>query len=194
MDNSTPSIFSIGLKYGLISAVIGLVIYFGLYFIDPGMIYTMVWKVMLVGLIIGGVIMFFACKEYREDNNDAISFGTAFKLSLLVYMISAFVNISSGQIMKVIDPDLAEIEKQFSIETSVSMMERFGTPPDVIDEQIDQIEADLENQNPIMNIFWALVSSLVMGSIIALIVAAIAKRKPEIDLFGEAQNHPPQME
>lgn len=182
MENQSPSIFSIGLKYGLISAVVGLVIYFGLYFIDPGMIYSM-WWLMFVGMAITAVIMFLACKEYREENDETLSFGTGFKLSLLVYVISALVGITSGQVMSAIDPDLREIEKQFSIETSVSMMERFGTPPDVIEEQIDEIEAQFEKQNPLMNAFWGLIWSVIFGSIISLIVAAIAKKKARINLI-----------
>lgn len=98
---------------------------------------------------------------------------TSWFLTIVVgLVISTTVNIL---IFNIVDPEAAEILKEMTIESAVSMMENFNAPQ----SEIDKAVADMENDNQFgaVNLLKSLVYQFLFYAVIGLIVAAVMKKK-----------------
>ena len=94
-------------------------------------------------------------------------------------MFTTIVGIAISSILTfilytIIDPDAAEEIKKITIEATISMMEGFNTPPDIIAQQVEELEKT--EQFSIVNSLKSLAFQAVFQAVIGLIVAAVMKK------------------
>ena len=104
-----------------------------------------------------------------------ISFKNAFVSYFLTVLIGLLVStVVSYVIFNIVDPEAAEELKIIIMENTKSFMERMGTPPDAISEQLAKMDAQ---ESSIGTQLLQFAQGLIFFSVIGLIVAAIMKKK-----------------
>jgi ABC-type antimicrobial peptide transport system permease subunit len=99
-----------------------------------------------------------------------IQFNAAFKESVVVTLINSVITaVFSIVYLQFIDPTFMD----FIMQKQVTKMQEMGMAEDQIQKMLDQ---SAKWQSPGMMFFWALLGSVVLGFIIALIMAAIMKK------------------
>ncbi|WP_130736717.1 DUF4199 domain-containing protein [Flavobacterium sp. J27] len=165
-----------GIKFGIISGVIGILSIIIPYVTDLGLLVK--WWYGISILLIYFIVGCFLLINTRKELNDVIAFKDAF----LTYIISALIGIAIGVVFNIIffnyiDTEVAQQVKDLNIENTVAMMKKFGAPTNSIKETVEK----LENYNQfgiaeqLKGIIWSLLGSTFFG----LILAAIFKRKPK---------------
>lgn len=165
-----------GALTGLVSIVIGLVSYLaGLS--DPAKQQgAMGWinQLLSYGIMIGGLVL--AVRKHRDQElGGFITFGRAFGVGFLTMLVLGLITaVWTYLFFNFIATDMLELIKQASIDR---MVEKQGM-------SVDQAEQAMNNpitksmMNPVAFTGFALVGILFIGSIFALIVAAIMRKSP----------------
>jgi divalent metal cation (Fe/Co/Zn/Cd) transporter len=158
------------LLYGTLGYIIGVKMY------TEWWVGIIVWLV-TIGILVAGVIQ--ARKQTSKEN------GFSFKLAFSTFFIAALIAVVAGVLFNillfhVIDPEFAIVVEEATLDVAIGMMEKFGTPQDVIDEEVDKMLD--QNLFSIKNQILGLPKALIFYAIVGLIVAASTKRKP--DLFN----------
>ncbi|GAB3326753.1 DUF4199 domain-containing protein [Hymenobacter humi] len=171
--NSTPvSATSVGLRYGLLTGLISVIISFGLFALS--MEQSPLRYVSFL-VLIGGMVM--AMRHFKENNYGFMSFGQGVGIGTLISaVVGALSAIFTYFYMNIIDPDVVG---RMTEKMRADMEARGG----MSDEQIDQAMA-LSGKfmnGPIM-IAVVLFTSIFFGLLIALVVSAFIKHsKPEFE-------------
>jgi uncharacterized membrane protein SpoIIM required for sporulation len=115
--------------------------------------------------------MVMCIKECRETlYNGFISFGQAFKNLFLMMLVSSVISgIFMFFYVSVINPSLIDYIK----EQQILEMEKKGMEQAAIDQAMSFSEKFI---SPGMVTFWTIAGGLLLGSLIALIIAAIMKK------------------
>lgn len=177
MENQTQSPFQAALNPGIIMGLVAMAITYVAYFIDSSLMASG-WFALVSLVVFFGLIIYFG-SQYRKDLGGFISFGTAFNFSFISIFISGLISLI-GQILlfHVIDPSLPEVLAEVTFENSLKMMESFGQNPDALPtEALDAIRAQSEGNFSLGGQIKNFGISLIGFAIIALILAAILKKK-----------------
>jgi hypothetical protein len=169
--------FQASVKPGLTIGLVSLVLTYVAYFIDSSLLASGWFG--LVALVVFFVLIIYFGKQYRSDLGGFMSFGTAFNFSFITMIISGLVTLV-GQILlfHVIDPSLPQVLGELSFETSLSMMESFGQNPDALaPEMLDEMKANAESNFTLAGQLKNFGFGLIAYAIIALILAAILKKR-----------------
>ncbi len=169
------------IKWGGIVGVLGIILGLLFYIIDVTLFAQ--WWLLFVTLIINLVLVIYAGIDYRKQLGGFIPFGKAFMHGLATFAIAGLIGTIFNIILfTVIDPDAVAVIVETSIENTEEFMERFGTPPEQIDEQIAKLEEDMPGQFGVMGQITGYLWAFIFYAIFALISGAIVKRKePEPD-------------
>jgi hypothetical protein len=159
-----------GVKFGLICSGVSvlwslLLFITGLNRIDSSWIFN----VLAVGIPVYCCAL--AINEYKSTMGGGyIQFNAAFKESVVVTLINSVITaVFSIVYLQFIDPTFMD----FIMQKQVTKMQEMGMAEDQIQKMLDQ---SAKWQSPGMMFFWALLGSVVLGFIIALIMAAIMKK------------------
>ncbi len=168
---------NIALRYGLIYS--GINIFFSLImFVTDLNRAGLDWLNSLVGLIIPVVCIYLAVKEYKAGvEGGYMKFSEVFKKGILICLVGGV--IVAGYLVlytSVIDPDFMD----FMMQQQVEKMQEQGMSEDMIEMAINQ---SAKFQTPFWMFTWGLLGSLIMGSIVSLIMAAVLK-KNNPDVFA----------
>ena len=170
MENKNTSVFMNALTWGIIIGLVSIVYSVILYMVDQVFNQTLGY----LGLIILIAGMVIAVRSYRENVlGGEISFGKALGFGVLIAVFSGILGaIYSYLLYTVIDPDLQG--KLLDI-TAERLLER-GVP----EGQLDQtLEISKRLMSPVILSISSILNSALMGTIIALVVAAIFKKESE---------------
>lgn len=127
----------------------------------------------LIAVIVLGII---SVAKVKQAQNGYASFKEAFTAYFITIALGLFIStLVSYLLFNFIDTGAADVLKEKTIEKTVQMLEGFNSPTDVIDQTVENMEA--QNNYSIVNIAKGLAGYLVMFSIIGLIVAAAMKKK-----------------
>lgn len=175
------SFFSSALKSGLIIGVVSIVVFIIMYVADLKPVGIMMPIVLgLVGLAINIVLLVIFFKNYRTQIGGFISFRDAFLYCFVVLVIASLVStIFTLLFIQFIEPDyyknLMEAQKAY--------MENYLSGK-VSEEQMAQTLEKIDEQSAKMgsvtSTLKGLLWSTVFSAVIALIVGAIMKKKPEM--------------
>ncbi|WP_347156379.1 DUF4199 domain-containing protein [Pontibacter chitinilyticus] len=172
MTENQPSVTSVGLKYGLITALVGIVYSLILNVLDQSANGWLNWVIYLI--LLGGLIL--AMREFKARDYGYMSYGQGLGIgSLLSAIFGLLTGIFSWIYSTYIDPQfmakLQEVQRTKMLEKGLS------------DEQIDAaMGMAAKFQNPVTLIFGSMAVFLIIGFIMSLIVAAIIKNKrPEFE-------------
>jgi len=165
-QNESVSVKQVSFKWGLISAIISIVLFLVIYF---GGLSGESW-IVLVSIAITVVIMYLAHKEFKESGNGYMSYSQGLGIGTLmsviggaiyvvfVYVYTKFIN--TGYTQEMIDLQRMKMEDQglsdVQIDTAMGYVEKFTSPE--------------------MTVVMGLVGAVLFGFIIALIVSAITKK------------------
>jgi hypothetical protein len=160
---------NVSLKYGIVSAAIGIVIFIARAIID-GNPFGKNWMFTVVSIAIGVVVIVLAHREFKNNGDGFMSFGQGFKIGFMVTLISFIVSgIFTFIYTSVIDTTLMDTFYLSQREE----MERAGTMNDqAIDTAIEWTQ----------KLFWpffligGLFSSALMGVVVPIFTQ---KRNPE---------------
>lgn len=175
MNMNSPNTFPYGLKYGLISGTISLLILFGLYAVNPELIFS-AWMLQMLGTLVMIMLMAMAVREFKADNAGFASFKQAFQSSFFTYAVASLIAMLGQYVLiYVIDPSLQELQMKITEEATIKALEMFGADEDMIEQSLAEIEKQGTPGPGQMALGY--VFSLIFGAIIAAIVAAITKSR-----------------
>lgn len=166
MEQKT-SVLNYSLKWGVILGIIMVIYSLLLYILDLSLNRALGWVAYAILL----VAVFLAVKNYRDKlNGGFLSFGNAFSIGLLIFIFSGIISAIFSFIMfKYLAPELID---KITVMQEEKLLSR-GIPEDMVEAQMGMAKKFM---SPGMMSIMSVVSSLVGGSIISLIVAAILKK------------------
>jgi predicted permease len=167
------------MQYGLMSAAISLLIFVVLYLLGSESFKS---PFAFATILIPFVFAVIACRKAKKDNEGFLEFKEALKICFGILVLNSLVtSLFSYILYNFIDKPFADSMKQLTIEQTQKFMSRFGVPQDQIDKAVNGIiEKDLYTFGTIM---FSFVQGCIVWFILALIMAAILKKKKPV--FGE---------
>jgi Protein of unknown function (DUF4199) len=173
LQEKDVSIWGLVKKWGLISALIGIVFQLiqqvtGV-MSQSGMIIAL-YTVVSIGVSVAIYVM--ALKEHREQElGGFMSFKRAFYLAFMIGMVSTVIVLVFNYIyMNFINPSAMDAQ----LEMTRGMMEKFGMP----EEQLDAaVEKQRESLTSPMSMVTGLLGAGVVVAIISLIMGAVMKKE-----------------
>lgn len=121
--------------------------------------------------------------SYRKHVGGFMTYGQAYSAIFVMIFVSILVSTVFNVILyQLIDPDLGYRLTEISIETSESMMRRFGAP----EEQIQSTLAEMRGTNNYTigkQLLGVLYIGVIGNALVTLILALIAKKNPESEEF-----------
>lgn len=165
-----------GLIYGVISALILLIIYF----VDSSTLFSTTYSA--IGIVVAAIFMWLAATKERQMRGGFINFGEAFVPSFLTYLIGSFIGgISFYILINFIDSSLIEVFKEYSLSAAEAGLRFSGLPEEQVLEQMDKMqEEQAADGNPFgigTSLMGFAISSIVFGLPLSAIIAAIVKKK-----------------
>lgn len=163
------SIKSVGIKYGLILAIISIVVFIVKVATDTPE-FGGIWLEIVI--LVGGITL--AHMEFKRKNSGLMSYGTGLGLGTIVAATAAVISSLFTYIyVKFINVDYIEKTQQMQIEA----MEREG----MSDEQIDMALEISKYITPEILAVIAILSTVFFGFILSLIISAFTKNdNPEL--------------
>ena len=163
---------NIPLKYGIIAGV-GVIVYLLVfYFIDP--------KLMLHGAVMWSTLIIYLICMYRatileRERMETFSFRQAIRPSFTVYVLATLLYYTFYYLLfNVIDPGMAEIQRDLMIDQSTRLAESIGATD--LEDQIQELTAEdmrVTLGNTILGVGW----SLIGGFVLSLIFAGVLRRE-----------------
>ena len=156
------------MKWGSISALVGIIFWFGLYFTDLYMNNSVNWTIYLVVLS----CQVLGIKEFRDKMNGGfVKFGTAFGISFKIALLSGIVSSLMGYVMsKWIDTGMTEAIKQKAMNDMIAK----GMSDEMIDKAMNMTSFFFKPE--FILIVGIIMGALIFGSIFSLIISAIMKK------------------
>lgn len=191
MENKNKMITQLSLKNGLILALVWIVIYAVLYFINPVMIFTNFWISLVIWVVLITLLVIIG-KNIRKEIGGFWNFGQAFKSFLIISIILSFTSVIYSVILiKVINPDYPTEAASAIQDSQKAMMEKLGVGSDQIDAAMAKAGDQSEKLQPTLkNLTTNFGVSMAIYGILSLILAAILKKNEPI-VFNTLQDDGP---
>ncbi len=175
-----PTLLNHALRWGLITAAVSIIVTMLMYAIDYALMIQL--KMLFISLAIYLGITIYGGIDYRKAVGGFLAYGKAWQHGFLILVISGFIaTVFSILLYTVIDPDLPANLVDASIENTREIMEKFGAPPDSIDEALEKARASTEDRFTIKGILLGYVQIAIFSAIMALISALfVRKNQPEM--------------
>lgn len=161
-----------GLIVGLISVVLGLIIYF----INPKLIFSAWYS--LIGFLLFFGFMAKGALDARSDNGGFISFGDAFMAAWLVAIVSmGITSIWQYVFTTLIDPSMIELEMEAVSELYGGLYERLGIMDKEEFAELMEAQGGARNDSNPFFMIIGILCGVIMMSIPAAIMGLIFKRE-----------------
>ena len=170
--NSTVKTSSFMLLYGAILGVLSAIFSFMLYTMD--MHYQGGTFVTIVSVVLSTALYAVAMYQFRNANNNLMSFWQGVKIGVGVAVISGIIIVLFNLLLtRVIDPETMTKAMNFQREQLIENTE-------MTIEQIDaQLEIAQQFQTPAIQAAFGLIFAVIFGFLLSLIPAAILKRSED---------------
>jgi hypothetical protein len=164
-----------GIKFGVISAIISIVVTVLMYAIDINLFANSYigFGLAFFYLILGIYVVSTTKKEMNGTINFKEAFTTYFIYSVIGIVIA---NIFNYILFNFIDPAAKEQILEITIRKTVEIFEKFDTPKDIVKETIKGLKEN-GDQYTIANIIKGSAFAIVFSSVIGMIVSAVMKSK-----------------
>jgi len=169
MDSNNINYKEEVLKAGLIMAGVSIIMTMLIYVINIELMVS--WWFGLMSLALSMGIAIYLGISYRNLCGGFLSYKESLKFSFLAFLVSYAIGIVFNILLyTVIDPGLPEVMKDLTMEATVGMLESFGTPQEVIDASMVEIENSvMESTSP-----SGILKSSPWGVLIMFLFAVIA--------------------
>lgn len=164
---SKKHILSYGLLLGVLSIVLGVILYATNAYLKPSFIFSIIGFLILITCITLGI------KAFKKDNNGYLSLSDALKIGLGIALIGGIIGALWILILtKVLEPDyanqMAEVQRQ-------TMAEKF---PNMTESQMnDALEMSAKFTSSWITMAFSLIGNLFFGFLIALVAGLVMKNK-----------------
>ncbi|WP_310994136.1 DUF4199 domain-containing protein [Aequorivita marina] len=172
MENQQVSLKKIALNYGVLLALLSIVLQVISYVldahIDRPLWLTLAQLVISIGVIVYGI------KAFKSGNAGYLTLGQALKTGVAISLVAGLIAVVFNYIfMNYIDPDFIEKTMEFSREQMIQ------DNPNLTQEQVDNaMDISAKFMSPLIMSAFAIISTLFFGFIISLVSGLIMKRNP----------------
>ena len=126
-------------------------------------------------IVLSCLLIFFGIRSYRDANGGTISFGRAFKVGILITLISCTCYVITWEIL------YNTVMRDFMVKYAAYMVEqakKSGAAPAAVEAQLQQIERmKTLYQNPFFNVALSFIEPFPIGLIVSLVSSAILRRR-----------------
>ena len=170
METQSKSIKKIALNYGILLALLSIVLQVISYVLDVHI--DRPWWLSIVQLLVSIAVIVYGIKAFKIANADFLSIGQALKTGLAISLVASIIAVVFNYIfMNFIDPDFVQKTLEFSRE---QMIENY---PDMTQEQIaNSLEISAKFMSPWVMSAFAIIATLFFGFIISLIAGIVMKK------------------
>jgi hypothetical protein len=160
-------VLNYGLLLGILSVIMGVIMYVTNAYIDPSIIYTIIGFLILIGVISYGI------NAFKIENGGYLNLGDALKIGIGIAVIGGIITaIWSYLLMNFIEPDymlqMMDVSREKLMETN----------PNLTDAQMNSMmEMSSKFTTPWMIMAFSLIGNLFFGLLISLIAGLIMKNK-----------------
>jgi len=138
----------------------------------------------IAGFAISIVILIIMLKSFRKASGGFITFGNAFIFSLIALVVGSFISgVFSYVFVRFFDPDYVRTILEAQMEWTEDFMVRMNIADSEIDKALDRIASRFEDVNSLSQALKSFGIVVIINAVIALIIAAIMKKKR--DIFDE---------
>lgn len=130
------------------------------------------------GIVIAFLLVFFGIRTYRENSGGFVTFGRAFKVGLLIVLISCAFYVVSWQVVYY-GKFIPDFWARYSEHVVADMQKKGETPAAIEAKRKEMVEFEKAYENPLINAAYTILEPLPVGLLAALISAAILRRKPK---------------
>ena len=163
-----------GVTYGAILGLISIASTTLIYITDIKLF--MSWWIGGISLILNIMIGIFLVSNTKKQLNNTISFKDAFSVYFIAGVLGSTLSaLYNYFLFNFIDPEAKETLKEMTIKYTVEMMEKFGTPKEVLNQTIAELQK--ADNYSLGNIVMGLLFVYLIVAIFGLILAAIFKSK-----------------
>jgi hypothetical protein len=137
-------------------------------------------------IIISLLMVFFGVRSYRENvAGGTITFGKAFKVGLLITLVSCAMYVIAWQIIYyTLAPDFVDKYASYMIEKARAA----GATQEELNKQLQDMKGFVElYKNPLINIAITLIEPLPIGLLVTLISALLLRTKRRKEKLEEAK-------
>ncbi len=160
-------VLNYGILLGILSVILGVIMYVTNAYTDPSIIYTVIGFLILIGVISYGI------NAFKTENGGFLKLSDALKVGIGIAVIGGIITaIWSFLLMNYIEPDYMVQVMDVSRE---KMME---SNPNLTDAQINSMmDMSAKFTTPWMIMAFSLIGNLFFGLLISLIAGLIMKNK-----------------
>jgi Protein of unknown function (DUF4199) len=167
-SNSNPI-----LQYGLLSALLGIVMFLALY-LGGTKLFTS--PIAYVGYLIPIVFAVLACIKQKKQQAGYLKFGEALKASFGVFVITSLVTtLFTYILLNYIDTEFAASMKEYSMEVTENMMKKFGASQEQIDQAVQK--ASEKDQFSLSSQLLGFALGCIFWFVISLIISLIVRKE-----------------
>ncbi|MRT17349.1 DUF4199 domain-containing protein [Vitellibacter sp. q18] len=172
METQTASVKKIALNYGVLLALLSIVLQVISYVLDVHI--DRPWWLSVLQLAISIGVIVYGIKAYKTANAGYLTLGQALKAGLAISLVAGIIAVVFNYIfINFIDPDFVQKTLEFSRE---QMLEK---NPDMPQEQIDMAMGMSEKfMSPLIMSAFAMIATLFFGFIISLFAGLAMKKNP----------------
>ncbi len=165
MENQ-KNFLPIAFQYGIILAVLRILVDFGLKMADvSAMVYYVGY---IIGFILEIVLIFMAVKFFRDKINEGLlSFSEAIKIGIIMMVITGIGTFLS----------FSFIDADFQMRKAIEFAEKYD--PENVDTVIEQIEVGKENPKYFLSFGMFIMYYIFIGFVISAIAGAVFGKKDE---------------
>lgn len=172
MENQTASVKKIALNFGVLLALLSIVLQVISYVLDVHI--DRPWWLTVLQLAISIGVIVYGIKAYKTANAGYLTLGQALKTGLAISLVAGIIAVIFNFIfINYIDPEFVQKTLEFSRE---QMLEQ---NPDMPQEQIDMAMGMSEKfMSPLIMSAFAMIATLFFGFIISLFAGLAMKKNP----------------
>jgi hypothetical protein len=127
-------------------------------------------------IVLSFTLVFFGIRTYRENAGGTITFGKAFTIGLLIALISSAFYVATWEVIYFkFAPNFWEVMADKSAE---KMRAEGESDAKIAANTKQMLEYKKIYDNPFLNVAFTLIEPLPVGIVVALISAAILRKKP----------------
>lgn len=172
MENHQASVKKIALNYGVLLALLSIVLQVISYVLDAHI--DRPWWLTVLQLIISVGVIIMGLKAYKTANQGFLTIGQALKTGVAISLIAGIIAVIFNYFfMNYIDPDFIQKVMEFSEQQMIE------DNPNMSQNEIDSaMGISAKFMSPIWMSAFALIGTLFFGFIISLFAGLVMKKNP----------------
>ena len=172
METQPVSIKKIALNYGVLLALLSIVLQVISYVLDAHI--DRPWWLSVLQMVISVAVLTMGIKAYKTGNAGYLTIGQALKTGVAISLIAGIIAVVFNYIfINYIDPDFIQKTLEFSHDQMIE------SNPNMAQKDIDMaMDLSARFMSPLWMSAFALLGTLFFGFIISLVIGLVMKKNP----------------